>query len=48
MNNSALKIINRETNKIRRCVNLYDKIMRDLISKDLQKRESDDNNGQTE
>ena len=35
MTNFALKIINRETFKIKRCVNFYDKIMRDLISKYL-------------
>ncbi len=35
MNNFALKIIKRETYKLKRCVNLYDKFMKDIIYKDL-------------
>lgn len=35
MDNFALKIIKRETYKLKRCVNLYDYLMRDIISKYL-------------
>lgn len=35
MNNSALKIIKSESYKLKRCVNFYDKFMKDIIYKNL-------------
>ena len=35
MNNLALKIIKQETHKLKRCVNFYDKFIKDIIYKNI-------------
>ena len=35
MNNFAIKIIKKETYKLKRCVNFYDKFIKDTIYKNL-------------